>query len=312
MVELKDPVELREVGRSAPVAPQPAPAPPRGRRALSWLGVVVVVAGAVFGSNAFSVRDRALGSAVAEPAAPVGSRDAFRAVQQTSLAPSKLRSQAWFQDVATLSGTGTASSRPFTIVDAAIQWRVRASCDSGRLVVRAPGRAEPIIDAACPTVAVGEANGAGSMRLDVQADGPWRAQVAQQIDAPLVEPPLRAMTAPGAMPVASGSFYNVEKTGRGMVTVYRQADGRYALRLARFFVTPTADLELRLSTRSRPRTSKAYVSARSRLVRRMDVTAGSLNFVVPRGIDPAAFGSVVIWCAATAQVYAAAALRVSR
>jgi len=305
VAELKQPVR-------PPDAEQPAlhvPAAARRRPVVAWLGLVAVIVGAVLGSNVFSVRDQLFGSAIPEPAAPVASRDAFSAVRPTAHAPTKLRSQPWFQDITTLSGTGPAGTRQFTIVDDAIQWRLGASCDSGRLVVRAPGRPEPILDTACPPSGTGYANGAGTMRLDVQADGPWRLRVAQQIDAPLVEPPLRAMTAPGATKLATGSFYKVDKTGKGTVTIYRQADGRYSLRLERFFVTPTADLEVRLSPRKAPRTSRDYTSAPSKLVAKMDVTAGSLNFVVPAGVDPTQFGSVVIWCAATASAYAAASLR---
>jgi len=66
---------------------------------------------------------------------------------------------------------------------------------------------------------------------------------------------------------------------------------------------------LRLSTHSAPRSTRDYTSARSKLVSFLDVTAGSLNFSVPAGVDPTRFRSVVIWCAATAQVYAAAKLR---
>lgn len=306
---------LDEPVTAAPDPPQPeaaapaAAAPPRGRPLLAWLAVIVVVGGAVLGSNMFSVRDRLLGSAVPGAAAPVASRDAFTAVARTAPAPSKLRSQAWWQDVATRSSTGTATVAPFTIADDAIQWRLKASCGSGRIVVRAPGQAKPILDAACSKQGtVAYANRSGATRLTVQADGPWRLAVSQQIDAPLVEPPLPAMSAPATRKVATGTFYNVDKTGKGSVTVYRHADGRYSLRLDRFFVTPTSDLEVRLSTRRAPRTTRDYTSAHSRLVATMDVTAGSLNYLVPAGVDPRQFGSIAIWCAATANVYGAASL----
>ena len=40
----------------------------------------------------------------------------------------------------------------------------------------------------------------------------------------------------------------------------------------------------------------------------MDVTAGSLNYVAPGGVDPPAFRSVVVWSPLDKLVYAAAPL----
>lgn len=297
-----------------PAAPPPKPPAPNSARRpiLGWLALAALLASAVLGSNMFSLRDRLFGSAIPEAAAPAAGRDAFSSVQGAEAAPTTLRSQPWWQDVTTLRGTGNASSSPFTIGAAAIQWRAKATCPSGRIVVRAPKQPKPLVDAACSAGVVTEANGNGGMRLDVEAAGAWRLQIAQQIDAPLVEPPLAAMTARGARKVATGSFYKVEKTGKGKVAIYRQADGRYSLRLERFFVSPTIDLEVRLSPRETPRTTKDFTSARSKLVSFMDVTAGSLNYKVADKVDPARFKSVVIWCAATRQVYAAASLRTTR
>lgn len=307
MTQLQRPADPLDAAQSYP--PAVTASTPSGRPIFAWLGLIALILSAVLGSNAFSVRDRLFGSAIPAPAAPVASRDAFATVQQGARTPTTLRSQAWWQDVTTLSGAGAGAVTPFTIGDDAIQWRLKGDCRSGRLVVRAPGRRKPIIDAACAQDMVGLTSGTGAMRLQVQADGPWRLAVSQQIDAPLVEPPLKAMTAPGARKVAAGSFYKIDKTGKGTVTIFRQADGRYSLRLDRFFVSPTSDLEVRLSTRRAPRTSPQYISSRSELVSRMDVTAGSLNYLVPAGIDPTQFESVVIWCAATASAYAAASLR---
>lgn len=312
MAELKQPVRPPDPAQPDPPVSAPPVAASRARAILAWLGLIAVVISAVVGSNMFSVRDRLFGSEVPEATSPVASRDAFTAVGQIAPTPTKLRSQPWWQDVMTLNGTGTDTTAPFTIVRGASQWRLTASCSSGRIVARAPGEPKPVIDAACSKGTVGYATGAGAIRLDVQADGPWHLAISQQIDAPLVEPPLPAMTGPGTKTVATGSFYKVDKTAKGTVTIYRQADGRSTLRFERFFVSPTSDLEVRLSSRRAPRTSQQYLSARSRLVSRMDATAGSLNYSVPAGIDPARFGSVVIWCPATASAYAAASLRTTR
>lgn len=291
-----------------PEVPPTAAKSPR-RRILTWLGLLAVVFGAVVGSNMFSVRDRLFGSATPDPAPPAAARVAGDATQDTAAAArTSLRSQPWWQDVTTLEGTGTTTSSPFTIAPGAIQWRVNWTCQGGHIVVRAPNKAKPVLDGACPGGAPGYATQSGPLTVQVTADGPWRLQVAQQIDAPLVEPPLPAMTAPGATTVGSGSFYNVDKTGTGKATLYHQADGKYSLRLDDFFVTPNVDLELRLSILDAPHSSKEVADARSEVVLVMDVTAGSVNYAVPPEIDPTQFRSVVIWCRPISSAYAAASL----
>ncbi|MEW6154123.1 MAG: DM13 domain-containing protein [Actinomycetota bacterium] len=223
--------------------------------------------------------------------------------------PTQLRSQPWWQDVTTVEGTGTATASPFTVVPNAVQWRIKGTCQSGRLVVVAAGHRRPIVDAPCTGEVTGFGTTSGPVALQVTADGPWRLAVAQQIDSPLVEPSLPAMAAPGAVVVGRGSFYGIDKTGVGTVTIFRQADGKYSLRLDDFFVSPTADLELRLSTLEAPKTSQEYLNnGSSELVVMMDVTAGSLNYPVPEGIDPTKYKSVVIWCAPILSAYAAASL----
>lgn len=282
------------------------------RAVLGWLGLVGLLISAVVASNVFSIRDRMFGSLTPEPAPAAASRDAGAPSLATTVPATALRSQPWWQNVTTREGSGTAAASPFTIDTSAIQWRVKWRCQSGRLVVRDPRRAKPVVDGACPEGAVGYAIQTGMISLEVIADGPWRLDIAQQIEAPLVEPPLPAMTAAGAVAVATGPFYKIDKTGTGTVTVYRQADGRYSLRLENFFVSPNSDLELRLSPLAIPRSSEEFLAAPSELVAVMDVTAGSLNFAVPAGIDPTRFRSVVIWCPPVNSAYAAASLGAPR
>lgn len=291
-----------------PEAQPPAKAPLR--RILGWVGLLALIFSAVVGSNAFAVRDRLFGSATPNAAPPAAGRVAGNAAPDTrAAARTNLRSQPWWQDVATLDGSGTTASAPFTIAPGVIQWRVKWTCDSGHLLVRAPRQAKPMVDSACPGGTAGYSTQSGPMTVQVTADGPWHLQVAQQIDAPLVEPPLPAMTAPGATTVGTGSFYNVDKTGMGKVTVYRQADGNYSVRLEDFFVSLNSDLELRLSTLDAPHNSQDVADAQSELVAVMDVTAGSLNYAVPAGVDPTRFRSVVVWCRPISSAYTAATLR---
>jgi len=178
--------------------------------------------------------------------------------------------------------------------------------------VRNPKYGKTLVDAACSKGDFAYGTHSGDMSLAVTADGPWRLEVAQQVDTPLVEPPLPAMTDPGAVKVASGSFYKIDKTGIGKATVYHQADGRYSIRLEDFFVTPNVDLQLRLSTLEAPHTSQEFSNAHSELVATMDVSAGSLNYTVPDGIDPTKFRSIVIWCAPVNSAYAGATLAASQ
>lgn len=283
------------------------------RRALTWLGLLALILSAVVGSNMFAVRDRLFGSATPNAAPPAAGRVAGIPTQDAvAAAPTSLRSQPWWQDVTTLEGSGTMTSPTFNITPGAVQWRATWTCQSGRLVVRSPKQTRPVVDGPCPGGAVGYAVASGPLTVQVTADGPWRLQIAQQIDAPLVEPPLPAMTAPGASAVAAGSLYNVDRTGTGKVTLYRQADGKYSIRLDDFFVSPNSDLELRLSTLEAPHSSQEVLNAKSELVLVMDVTAGSLNYPVPDGLDPTKFRSVVVWCRPISSAYAAATLGTAR
>jgi len=150
------------------------------------------------------------------------------------------------------------------------------------------------------------------MSLAVRADGPWRLQVEQQVDVPLVEPPLPAMAAPGTSTVDSGSLYRIDQVGSGRLTVFRLADGSYALRLDDFFVTANSDLELRLSPLPAPQTTDEFTGSPSVSVAPLDVTAGSLNFAVPKAVDPTQYRSLVIWCERIHSAYAAASLEPSR
>lgn len=286
-----------------------APAvPPRhmGGPIITWLSLVALTAGAVIGSNAFAVRDRLLGTALPDPVTPASSRTAGRPAP-TAVERTTLRSAPWWQVVATLEGTGRTTSEPFTIDRRAVDWRVTSSCAAGRLVVRSPGEPRPLLDTECPE-GVGHSDRKGPTRLEVSADGPWSLEVAQRMETPLVEPPSPAMTAPGARPVATGSFYKVDRVGAGTVTIYEQADGRYLVRLEDFWVTPRSSLQLRLSTAAGPRTTREYLGAESQILAPIDVTAGSLNYVPPGGVDPSAFRSVVVWSPLDDHVYAAARL----
>lgn len=279
----------------------------RVRQAGAALGLLLLAASAAYGADLFGMRTRLVGSAPPAPRPPAVSRVAEDAPAATATPEAtRVRSYPWWQAVGTFEGTGATTTPAFTIDDGALQWRVRWRCESGRLTAAAPDHRDPLVDADCPEGDAGYSTQQGRMRLQVTADGPWRLVVEQQIDVPLVEPRLPVMLADGA--VAAGTFYDIDQTGRGRVVVHRLGDGRYALRLEEFFVTPNVDLEIRLSPLQAPRTTAEYLSADAVRVAVLDATAGSMNFTVPPDIDPTGYRSVVIWCPPIDSAYAAASL----
>lgn len=289
--------------------PSAAPHSP-GRRALTALGLLALAASAVFGGNFFGVRERFLGSETPEARPVAVGRDALSSKATT--APPKqtvLRSYPWWQGVRKLEGVGTMTTPTFMIDGGAVQWRLKWACQSGRLIVQAPNRPRPLVDAACPGTDTAYATSTGTLSLGVKADGPWQLQIEQQVEVPLEEPPLPAMTAPGTTPLTIGAFYRIDQVGSGGVTIYRLADGTYTLRLENFYVAPNVDLEIRLSPLAAPQTTDQFTSAPSATVTRLDVTAGSMNFAVPKEVDPRQYRSVVIWCPPLRSAYAAATLR---
>ncbi len=277
---------------------------------LGWLAVLAVTFTAVVGTNVAGVRDHFF-----EPATPAATPPALGRVagdapaSGVAAARTSLRSYPWWQEVKTLQGVGTMTVPAFTIAEGAVQWRVKGTCQSGPIVVHSSSQARPVVDSLCSGEVTGYGSRSGSISLQVTADGPWKLTVAQQLDTPLVEPLLPAMTAAGSKAIASGSFYNIDKSATGRVTVYEQANGRYSLRLDDFFVSPNADLQLRFSTLEAPRSSRDYLSAKSEFIVVMDVTAGSLNFTIPAGGDPTLYKSVVVWRGPAKSAYAAASLR---
>jgi hypothetical protein len=293
--------------------PEPAhePAP---RRALVGLGLLVLVSSAVFGADPSGVRERVLGSATAKPRAAATSRNAgdttATLAQTATTQPQQtvLRSEPWWQGITTLQGTGSMPTQSFTVDGGAIQWRVKWTCQSGHLVVQPAGSSRPIVSAQCPGNDAGYGTQKGPVTLQVTADGPWQLQIEQQVDVPLDEPPLPAMTSAGAEKLATGSFYRIDQFGDGTVTIYRLPSGSYALRLEGFYVTPNTDLEVQLNSLPAPRTTDEVAHATSKSVASLDVTAGSMNFTVPAGVNPTQYRSVVIWCDRLYSAYAAATL----
>ncbi|MDQ4072496.1 MAG: hypothetical protein M3088_06455, partial [Actinomycetota bacterium] len=152
----------------------------------------------------------------ADPKAP--RIDAFSPVEQrVGDAQEPRRASPRWAPVASMAGRGPAT-KTVSIDDDAIQWRVRWRCRSGPLrVFTAPeGAGRRLLEQGrCPGRGEAESVGSGRVRVDVEAAGPWKAVVEQQVDSPIAEPPLPAMRARAARVVAHGDIYRIERRGRG-------------------------------------------------------------------------------------------------
>jgi hypothetical protein len=281
----------------------------RARPAFSVLGLVLVIVAAVIGGDAFGVRESVFGSATPAPRSVAVSP--FVAINSSASGAQKsvLSSQPWWQGVRDLSGaTTTGTGAAFSIGSGASQWRAKWTCTAGRLVATLSGQSRPLLNAGCPGSGTAYVTRTGAISLRVSAGGPWTIRVAQEVDVPLVEAPLPAMSAPGTAVVLGGTFYGIDQKSIGRVRVYRLASGHYALRLSGFYVSPNVDLQIRLDPLRAPHSTKQYLATKSAFVAPLNVTAGSLNFLVPAGVDPTHYGSIVIWCPLVISAYAAASL----
>ncbi|MDA1174522.1 MAG: DM13 domain-containing protein [Chloroflexi bacterium] len=100
----------------------------------------------------------------------------------------------------------------------------------------------------------------------------------------------------GATVVAEGDFRDADSfhTGSGKARLYRLADGSHVLRFEDFDVTNGPDLRVILSPNPQERedaTATGYVE-----LAKLKGNVGNQNYALPAGLDPGAFGAVVIYC----------------
>jgi hypothetical protein len=208
--------------------------------------------------------------------------------------------------------TGNASMEvgPIAVAAGAIQWRVKWSCDGGSLVINltpAPPKPGPIVQNTCPGTGEAYSRQTGDVTLSVQGSGPWKATVEQQVDTPLDEPPLPEMAT--AQVIGKGTFYNVEKTGKGTVTLYQLPDGRTALRIEQGFeVVNDPDLVIWLSSLPNPKTSREMSDAPHYELSALKATKGSQNYIVPSDASVNPIRSIGLFCVPVPAIYVAAAL----
>lgn len=268
----------------------------------SAIVLLLVAGGVIYGGDFFGVRDRLQ---------PLPSQPAPQAQGVTTGGGRPvLASTPYWQVVASLQGGSAPISRTVTIADWALQWRASWTCtQGGRLLVRdGVSGSKALIDAGCPGSGKVFASVSGPVQLSILARASWQLTIEQQVDVPLRQSPLAAMTAPGAKVESKGTFYGVDQQGSGVVTVYRLSDNTYAVRLDDFYVTPNAALDIRFSTPSAPHSDSDVASAPVAHIADLVATTGSMNFSVPPSIQPARFGSITVWCIQLQTAYAAAPL----
>ena len=223
----------------------------------------------------------------------------------------KDRAAPRWEPIAVMRGT-RPEERAIEISKRAIQWRARWRCKAGELsmsVTPEPRSAPERPGGRCPGKGEAEWIQSGKQRLKVNATGRWSVVVEQQVDTPLNEPPLKAMRSKGAEVLARGSFYAVERRGKGRAALYRLPDKRLALRFEDFSTSSNTDLFVWLSTAARPKTTKQAVAAPYDEIALLKSTLGSQNYVLPRSVREEDVRSIVIWCEPVRIAYTAAALK---
>ncbi|HVM15658.1 MAG TPA: DM13 domain-containing protein [Egibacteraceae bacterium] len=286
---------------------------PGGLRLVAGVAILVVMAAsAAYSANVEGIRDR-----FTPPAARLPERSApppLIAVPDAEVATPRdfrSRSQPWWQPLTTLSGDGSTTTEVFTVDRNALQWRAAWQCSAGSLTVtpvRADGRALRSLarSDACPAEGTGYSVQTGAHSLRVEASGAWRVTLEQQVDVPLVEPPLPEMASPGSKVLATATMYDVDRVGKGTARIHQLSDGRLVLRLEDFFVSINSDLEIWLSEAAHPRTTPEAAAAPHVQVSFLKATTGAMNYPLPDDVDLSRVRSLVIWCELTKNAYAAA------
>lgn len=123
----------------------------------------------------------------------------------------------------------------------------------------------------------------------------------------LVASPAGADTDPASR---SGHFQDADRShqGAGIATLVQGDDGSTLLRFAEFSVTPGPDLEVWLVVDPTPNTSAAVLASEWLSLGALQSPEGAQDYALPANVDPAAYGSVVIWCEDFSVLFAMAPL----
>ena len=111
--------------------------------------------------------------------------------------------------------------------------------------------------------------------------------------------------------LAAGRFRDVDAIhkGSGDAKVYRLPDGKLLVRLENLDVANGPDLYVWLAKHADPGTADDVTDGGYVDLGRLKGNKGNQNYEVPAGTDPAAYGSVVIWCKLFGVLFSPAALK---
>ena len=127
-----------------------------------------------------------------------------------------------------------------------------------------------------------------AMRDDIMTDAADAPDVERDETMPDIEPTV----------VSSGSFVDADVVhrGSGTATVYALPDGRHVVRFEDFRTTNGPALVVYLAKHAAPRSAADVIDEGFVELGALKGNVGSQNYEIPPGVDPARYGSVVIWC----------------
>lgn len=110
--------------------------------------------------------------------------------------------------------------------------------------------------------------------------------------------------------VKTGQFRDADRfhKGSGTASIYRLADGSHVLRLESFSVTNGPALVVMLTPHPDPGSSADIHQPGYVELAKLKGNKGNQNYPLPDGVDPATFGSVVIYCKPFKVVFSVASL----
>jgi len=238
---------------------------------------------------------------------PPADKDPFIPIDGTARAQERTAQPRW-EPVSTVTGTGTTDAS-FRIAAGASQWKATMSCDSGRMSVSddAPTGKRMMSETACPHEGVETRTEPGTHRVHVNATGPWRIVVEQQVHTALMRPPLAGMTA--ATRVARGKMRTIQRRTEGGVDLYRLPGGRLALRFESFYTTGSPGLDVWLSQARNPESTLDARDAPHVNAGHLRSTLGTYNQLLPPEVTLEEIRSIVIWCPTVTIAFGAADLQ---
>ncbi|MFK7603004.1 DM13 domain-containing protein [Deinococcus sp. SM5_A1] len=107
----------------------------------------------------------------------------------------------------------------------------------------------------------------------------------------------------------SGTFTALEAPTTGSVKLGKDAKGQYTLTISNLKTEPAPDLHVWLVPGGTVKDTPDLKKGKYADLGKIETTAKSKTFVLPKGIDPAEYRNVVLWCDEFSVVFAAAVLK---